>query len=117
MRAGHVFYFLICQVVTRLDSDWAQLNHRPGDGDRAEKVPHRSGAGFELFPSSIPFRCRPVPLFLLSTRCHYDRFYRRLRRRLLRPLVLCSEDVLRGSDSLEAVRVSSFLLPPQNWFR
>jgi len=37
---------------------------------------------------------------------HHDRLYRRLRRRILRPLALCSEDVLRGTSSLEAVWVS-----------
>jgi len=43
----------------------------------------------------------------LSTHRRHDRLYRRLRRRILRPLTLCSEDILRGSGGLEAVRVSS----------
>ena len=48
------------------------------------------------------------PLHSPSRIVNYDPPRRRLRRWFLRVLVLRFEDILRGSGSLEAVRVSGF---------
>lgn len=77
----------------------------------------RLGADATLLPSSthIPMR---LCLFLSSSPppiVDDDWLHRRLRRRILCTLVLRFEDVLPGSCSLEADKVGSFILPPQNW--
>ena len=57
-----------------------------------------------MYPTGVNRRAVPPP----PTRRHHDRPYRHLHRRILRPPALCSEDILRGTSSLEAIRASSF---------
>jgi len=77
----------------------------------------RLGADATLLPSSthIPLRLCLFLSFSPPPIVGDDWLHRRLRRRILCTLVLHFEDVLPGSCSLEADKVGSFVLPPQNW--